>query len=814
MVSLTQAAAGGGDVFEGPEKTLTLCFKKRKVAAGSLRVVPQDTWSQVLKHARCEILSSVESTPVSLSLSKNGKEKKASTKGLTGYLLSESSLFLSDTTLSLKTCGRTTPLQALEPILDIVVPNWRKKCSDEYLTYVCFSRLGYMFPEDQPEPHSSWAQEVAYLEKFFRGEDVVAGSKADGCAHHVYVANYLPQGEIQDAFSTQVALTGLDPTEAMAKFSEHSTGPEAPLKAAWKHLHGDEPRSIAANYQLDERFFDPQGYSANGLFGRHFTTVHATPQPSCSYVSVETTMPMTREARQRFVQGAAGMCRASALTLTEFALCPALFARAEAPEVPGFKLRRSSQSIGGNFACSLHHFTRELPNFAMAQGLCLSAPAASWSLAPRPPAQAAAAPEASSTVRVPLFKVTEVALAAVQAAQLFLRAPEGQDCGLAKDAPVALLDLGALRRRAEAWRQHLPRVEPFYAVKCNSHPALVGALWQLWQEWGYGGFDCASPAEMETVTRIGVDPADRVVYANPCKQESAISFAKSIGVRCVVFDNEAELLKLQRLHPTAKLLLRVQTDDSLAQCPLSNKFGARMEDAGALLARARELGLSVVGVSFHVGSGCSQRGAFRSALQRARAVFDEEERCGFMPTLLDIGGGFPGWDEAGQVSFAEHAADITELLEELFPSRAVRVIAEPGRFFAATAQAALTMVVSTADTTQGHRYYLNDGLYGSFNCLLYDHAVAPQPTVLRSGKVLSPDEAGPNVRCTVFGPTCDGFDVVADSMDLPRLQVGDRLLFPNMGAYTSAASTSFNGFAPAAGFVYESQLAAANEGGP
>jgi ornithine decarboxylase len=372
------------------------------------------------------------------------------------------------------------------------------------------------------------------------------------------------------------------------------------------------------------------------------------------------------------------------------------------------------------------------------------------------------------------------------------------------DLPLQLLDLAAVEKQAEIWRSLLPRVEPFYAVKCNPNPALVATLWQKWQDWGIGGFDCASPSEMDLAMQAGVDAAKHIVYANPCKQGSAVEHAKAAGVKWIVFDNSAELLKLKEIYPEAELLLRVQTDDSLAQCPLSNKFGAAVEDCGALLEQARHLGLQVIGVSFHVGSGCSQVGAFRSALHRARTVFDEAQKVGFNLRLLDIGGGFPGWDEAGEATFRDHAADIAEVLEELFPCRSLRVIAEPGRFFAAQSQALMTTVVSVAGSAQGNRYYLNDGVYGSFNSLIYDHAKVPKPIVLRDGKLFDDAVAGQPGACTVFGPTCDGFDLISNDLPLPQLQVGDRLLFPNMGAYTSAASTRFNGFDPATAFVYRS----------
>jgi ornithine decarboxylase len=410
-------------------------------------------------------------------------------------------------------------------------------------------------------------------------------------------------------------------------------------------------------------------------------------------------------------------------------------------------------------------------------------------------------------IEVPVVHVDDINInhASVLAAEMFLRT---RDIPLKDDLPIALLDVSVLKRQADLWRTLLPRVEPFYAVKCNPNPAVIEALWSIWTEYGSGGFDCASPAEMQLVLPLGVDPAKHIVYANPCKQVSAVTFAREAGVKRYIFDNTAELDKLAAICPAAELVLRVQTDDALAQCPLSNKFGAAPADCEQLLARAKELEMEVVGVSFHVGSGCSQEGAFRGALHRARAAFDEAKKHGFNLKLLDIGGGFPGWDEDGLASFSDHASDIRELLEELFPSPDIQVIAEPGRFFVATAQAMLTTVVSVAESPKGDRYYLNDGLYGSFNCVLYDHASVPKPKILRRGHVLQDEELSkaPVRPCTVFGPTCDGFDVITDSMPLPKLEAQDRLLFPGMGAYTSAASTSFNGFAPADVFVYQSQL--------
>eukprot|EP00928_Gymnodinium_smaydae_P046810 TRINITY_DN31202_c0_g1_i1.p1 TRINITY_DN31202_c0_g1~~TRINITY_DN31202_c0_g1_i1.p1 ORF type:complete len:835 (-),score=177.80 TRINITY_DN31202_c0_g1_i1:139-2643(-) len=814
--TMTDAALPQGtdfnELFEGSEKTLTLCFKSRRLQQ-SLRLTPQSAWEEVLKFARCEILSVVESTPVNAVTSKKGKV--VATNGVTAYLLSESSLFVSDTSLVLKTCGKTTPLAALEPLLELAVPDWKQHDSEYYLKYATFMRLGYDRPEEQPEPHSSWSEEVKHMDKYFIGEGVTLGTEGVG-AQHIYVANYLRKDEVVDYFSTQVALTQLDTFDALRRYAAPPGGqPPAdmePLRSAWPELHCDERRSVAAKAVFDERFFEPVGYSSNATFGRHYTTIHATPQPSCSYMSVETSAPMTREARARFVTGASKMCASGKLTLTEFALSPTLLS-GQAPEVPGFKVKRSCNTMGSTFACAHHRYERlsawEQADRNNAPSVDQAAHAAPKLDLPPPPPKPSAAVAAAAAEKEII--VNDQGLAPVRAASVYLesKGPSNID-----DEPTMLLDTGVLRRTAERWVKLLPRVEPFYAVKCNNHPTLLKTLNSMWAQLGVGGFDCASPAEMDLVTTAGCpDLAAKVVFANPCKQRSAISHAKKVGVRRVVFDNKVELDKLHGLYPDAELILRVQTDDVQAQCPLSNKFGCAPGECEALLEYARSLNLKVVGVSFHVGSGCSQVGAFRNALQRARDAFDAAERVGFRPTLLDIGGGFPGWDVEGEARFEDHAQDIREGLETLFPDPGVQVIAEPGRFFAASSQALLATVVAVAESSQGDRYYLNDGVYGSFNNLVYDHASVPTPRVLRDGVELplggGAGEGGETESartCTIFGPTCDGFDLISDSISLPALRVGDSLLFENMGAYTSAASSSFNGFVPPRAFVYRSSL--------
>lgn len=371
------------------------------------------------------------------------------------------------------------------------------------------------------------------------------------------------------------------------------------------------------------------------------------------------------------------------------------------------------------------------------------------------------------------------------------------------DDAFYIVDLADVLLKHQKWVSLLPRVEPFYAMKCNNDPVLLKML------TGLGiGFDCASKIEMQTMLSMGVPPS-KIVYANPCKQASHLRFSAEHGISLMTFDNEMELHKIKKLYPTARLLLRIRTDDSKSLCQLGMKFGAPLKQCRHLLKVAFDLKLNVIGVSFHVGSGCYDANAYGTAVLAARSVFDLAIQIGFDFTILDIGGGFPGAPDAA-ITFEEVCSLLNPLLEEHFPvSSGVQIIAEPGRFYSASAFTLVVNVVArrtvkgsqlkecdkTAngavfkDTDElGFMYYVNDGVYGSFNCLMFDHA-----TVLP--EVLSvKDEETKKFPSSIWGPTCDSLDCISKGVMLPKVNVGDWLFFRNMGAYTCSAASTFNGF--------------------
>jgi ornithine decarboxylase len=352
-----------------------------------------------------------------------------------------------------------------------------------------------------------------------------------------------------------------------------------------------------------------------------------------------------------------------------------------------------------------------------------------------------------------------------------------------------IINLGAIFNSYTNWIKMLPNVHPYYAVKCNPNPVILDALASLGCN-----FDCASENEMKMVIEITKDPS-RIIFANPCKMSSQIRYARANDVDLMTFDCEEELYKIKLYHPYAKLVLRLAVDDSKSRCKFNKKFGCKLNNVEELLNIVKTLKLDVIGFSFHVGSGCSSADTFYDAIYECRKACDIATKIGINITVIDIGGGFPGVDR--NIKFEDIAKRINDGITEFFSETetgtgTISFIAEPGRYFAESSHTLVLNVIgkkNIIDDETGEKiivYYLNDGIYGSFGCIYFDHN---NPTVLpfneRNDKVH---------KSRLFGPTCDSIDLISNEIMLPELAVGEWVYVENFGAYTVASSSNFNGF--------------------
>ena len=357
--------------------------------------------------------------------------------------------------------------------------------------------------------------------------------------------------------------------------------------------------------------------------------------------------------------------------------------------------------------------------------------------------------------------------------------------------PLFVVDHDQLRRNYAQFKRYLPRVQAYYAVKANSDPAIVKTFYEAG-----GSFDVASMPEFRIVYQYIKDLPDKqrqdwiwdkIIYANPIKANETLQDLNQYKP-LVTYDNYEEIKKIKKYAPLAGLALRIKVLNTGAMVELSSKFGASPGECVDMILAADKAGLVVEGLSFHVGSQTTNFQNYVAAINLAANLFKEAKDRGYTKmNLLDIGGGFPAPYDDSVKPCRELARTINHELDRLFPKN-IQILAEPGRFLVATAATAVSKIIGKAVRDGKLCYYINDGVYHTFSGVIFDHCHYHLKSFKR----------GPAVQCSVFGPTCDALDVVSMAEQLPAdLERGDLLYSENIGAYSHASSTWFNGFAPA-----------------
>jgi ornithine decarboxylase len=367
--------------------------------------------------------------------------------------------------------------------------------------------------------------------------------------------------------------------------------------------------------------------------------------------------------------------------------------------------------------------------------------------------------------------------------------------------PVFVIDHEKLRENYREFKEKLPGVQAYFAVKSNPDPEVIKTMFDLG-----ASFDVASlPEFMMVYEHVKALPNkerqdfiwDRMIYANTIKPAEDLIKLDAYKM-WLTFDNIEELKKIKKYAPDAGLILRIRVPNTGSMVELSSKFGVHPGEAVDLVAEAAALGLTVEGISFHVGSQCNNFDNYSQALNFAFSIFEEAKlrncEIGFIDAdgkkkkVLDIGGGFPVRYTSDVKSFTVLARKLNSEIKRLFPNDGIQVIAEPGRFMVATACTLVAKIIGKSVRDGKTCYYLNDGVYHTFSAQIFDHQLYP----------LNSFKDGEKKVCTTFGPTCDAFDTISLTDELPEdLEIDDLLYAENIGAYTIASATAFNGFQPA-----------------
>lgn len=359
------------------------------------------------------------------------------------------------------------------------------------------------------------------------------------------------------------------------------------------------------------------------------------------------------------------------------------------------------------------------------------------------------------------------------------------ECG----TPVLFIDHKKIRENYLWFKEKLPRVQAYYAVKANANPEIVKTLYKMG-----ASFDVASFPEFmivhENIKNLPEKERqdfiwDKIIYANTIKPIETLHELEPYKP-LVTFDNPDELKKIKEHCPSAGLVLRIRVPNTGSMVELSSKFGAHPGEAVDLILESFKVGLVVEGLSFHVGSQCTNFENYIQALQLSSSIFKESESRGYKIKILDIGGGFPVRYNSKVKSFNTLARKLNSEIKRLF-SPDIEILAEPGRFMVANSGTLVAKIIGKAVRDGKTCYYLDDGVYHTFSGIAFDHCQYP---------VKSFDTEAEARICAVYGPTCDAFDTISMAEELPELEIGDLVYSENIGAYSIASSTCFNGFPP------------------
>ncbi len=344
------------------------------------------------------------------------------------------------------------------------------------------------------------------------------------------------------------------------------------------------------------------------------------------------------------------------------------------------------------------------------------------------------------------------------------------------EPPYLLIDTAVVKKKVRSIGRNIRNANVFYAVKANPDIEVLKLISSLGL-----GFEIASEGELAILLSIGVKPS-RIITSNPIKSFRFLRMLREFNLPYYAFDSKDEVRKLRDYVPGCNVYVRLSVPNEGAEWPLSKKFAVELDEAEELLLYAKKKGLDPVGVTFHVGSQCTNIYNWNSALDKVKLLWDRMAERGIALTVLNIGGGYPIKYTKNVVDIPSIDKNVDSLIREKFPKN-VKVFIEPGRAVVGDAGIFVSRAAGKARRGDEDWLYIDvgvfNGLMESVGGIKYRYIVEGSSTVK---------------KWTLAGPSCDSFDVIDKDVLLPEPPIGGRVLILSSGAYTISYASEFNGF--------------------
>lgn len=352
---------------------------------------------------------------------------------------------------------------------------------------------------------------------------------------------------------------------------------------------------------------------------------------------------------------------------------------------------------------------------------------------------------------------------------------------MAPDHPAFLFSEQVLRDAARTFEKGFDGLVT-YAVKANPSDHIIEIL----ADEGLKAFDVASVNEMALVRRFAPDAG--MHYNNPIKSKREIAAAwHDFGIKSYAIDNLAQLEQIATIIPPTtdvEITIRFKAGKARKSYDFGTKFGVSETGAIELAQKVQAMGYSA-SLCFHVGSQCEDVNAYERHIAAAGRI---ATKAGIVLKRLNIGGGFPAsYPSSSAPPLKKYFDLIRKAVKKTFGDNPPEMIVEPGR---AMVTPCTSLLLRVKHQRAGLSVYLNDGAYGALMEVKF-MPILPSVRVWRGAELLE----GPTSPFTIFGPTCDSYDVLPQIFELPAdIAEDDWIEFGLMGAYTQASVTTFNGF--------------------
>jgi bifunctional diaminopimelate decarboxylase / aspartate kinase len=348
----------------------------------------------------------------------------------------------------------------------------------------------------------------------------------------------------------------------------------------------------------------------------------------------------------------------------------------------------------------------------------------------------------------------------------------------AETTPRYVYHLPTVRQQARTLKSLAAVDRLHYAVKANTHPAILHAL----AAEGFA-FECVSPGELEAVGAIVAESVPLLFTPNFAPRAD---YALALGTRATItLDALYPLEHWGELFRGREIVLRVDLGRGLGHHEKvrtggsGSKFGLPLEQLAAFLQLAGTHGVTVRGLHAHLGSGVLDAGHWGEVYVQLASL---AERIGSV-AFLNIGGGLGVPSHPGEAPL-----DIAELDRVLREVKAAypqyQLWMEPGRYLVADAGVLLARVTQQKGKS-GFRYLgIDTGMNSLIRPALYD----AWHEIVNLSRLDEPATA----LYQVVGPICESGDVLGTDRRLPEAQEGDVMLIAQAGAYGKVMSSHYN----------------------